>query len=83
VGGLFLRNNEAGRTTFHKDHTVEDIQSKQLVLSGQMSATHNFVCYVIGQSNGHHFKCFKASFLFTRLQQRSHHWTVQLFSLFR
>lgn len=52
----------AGRTTFHKDHTVEDIQLKHLVLSGEMSATHTFVCHVRGQSNGHHFKCIKLPF---------------------
>jgi len=52
----------AGRTTFHKDHTVEDIQLKQLVLSSKMSVTRTFVCYVIGKSNAHHFKCIKLPF---------------------
>jgi len=79
VDALFLRINGAGRTTFHKDHNVEDIQLKQLVLSGRMSATCTFVRYIIGQSNGHQFKCIKLPFLFRRLQQQSHHWRVQLF----
>jgi len=61
VGALILRNTGAGRTTFHTDHTVEDIQLKELVLSGQMSATCTFL-YVIGQTNGHHFKCINLPF---------------------
>jgi len=73
VGALYLGNSGTGRTTFYKDHDVEDIQLEQSVLSGQMSATRTFVCYVIGQSNGHQFNCIQRPFLFTGLQQQSHH----------